>query len=115
MSNRTVTILLLASIGVVVALALVVGNRGDPSGVSDFPGSDSQATELVADENPDYSVWFEPVFTPPSGQIESGLFALQAALGGGVFGYVVAALRGRRQLEAAVAAADDLSRASSPR
>jgi cobalt/nickel transport protein len=40
------------------------------------------------------------VFSPTSGEVESGLFALQAALGGLVLGYVLAALRGRRKLDA---------------
>jgi cobalt/nickel transport protein len=36
---------------------------------------------------PDYKPWFKPLMEPPSGEIESLLFALQAAAGAGFIAY----------------------------
>lgn len=57
-----------------------------------FPGADAQAAEMVEDTG--YEPWAEPVFEP-SGEVESGTFALQAAIGAGVLFYVIGHLHGR--------------------
>jgi cobalt/nickel transport protein len=72
-----------------------------------FAGTDSQATTEIQESDPDYTPWFEPWFEPGSGEIESGLFALQAALGAGVLGYVLGSLRTRRRLSGSTGTAHD--------
>lgn len=52
-----------------------------------FTGADGQAEALVQTITPDYQPWFSSIWEPPSGEIESLLFALQAAIGAGFLGY----------------------------
>jgi cobalt/nickel transport protein len=88
--RRLVTVLLVLAVVALFALPLVLDG-----GASEYAGSDSQAAEAV--EESGYTPWFESVSSPSSSEVESGLFALQAALGGGALGYVLGRLRGRRQ------------------
>lgn len=64
---------------------------------SEFGGADSQGSALIEQEHPDYKVWFSPVWEPPSGEVESFLFTLQAAIGAGVMGYALGYLKGKKQ------------------
>ncbi len=61
---------------------------------SEFGGADGQAGELAEELAPEYEPWFESIWSPPGGETESLLFALQAALGASVIGYVFGYLRG---------------------
>lgn len=56
-------------------------------GEAQFDGADGQAKELIAEIQPHYEPWFSFLWEPPSGEIESLLFALQAAVGAGIIGY----------------------------
>ena len=56
---------------------------------AEFGGADGQAEETIMELNPDYEPWFQPILEPASGEVESLLFALQAAIGAGVVGFVL--------------------------
>jgi cobalt/nickel transport protein len=105
MSRRSLVNALLV-LAVVALFAIPVLVDG---GTSEYGGTDTAVTEEL--EAGGYTPWFESVFTP-AGQVESGLFALQAAIGAGVLGYVIGLLRGRRQR--AVAATDPRPAAGRP-
>jgi cobalt/nickel transport protein len=86
-NSQSTTWLLIAGVVLLAVLGLVVGNILVPG--SEFGGADGQAEEVIAEINPNVEPWFAPLWEPPGGETESLLFALQAALGGGVVGYVL--------------------------
>ncbi|MGC8775153.1 MAG: energy-coupling factor ABC transporter substrate-binding protein [Chlorobaculum sp.] len=64
---------------------------------AEFGGADDQAEEAIKELYPSYKPWFAPFWEPPGGEVESLLFALQAALGAGVLGYGLGFLRASRE------------------
>lgn len=63
---------------------------------AEFGGADGMAEKLITETNPDYEPWFSPIFEPASGEIESLLFALQAALGAGVIGFILGRITAKK-------------------
>lgn len=59
-----------------------------------FSGADGEAEGMIKTINSQYEPWFEPIVEPASGEIESLLFALQAAIGAGVLAYGFGYLKG---------------------
>ena len=59
-----------------------------------FGGADGEAEEAITEIATHYEPWFEPFMEPASGEIESLLFALQAAAGAGVLAYGFGYLKG---------------------
>ncbi|MEJ5253756.1 MAG: energy-coupling factor ABC transporter permease [Acidimicrobiales bacterium] len=60
---------------------------------AEWAGADARAIGTVTTIDPGYQPWFEGWWTPPSGEVASFLFALQAAIGAGVVGYVFGSRR----------------------
>ncbi len=87
--------------GLVVALLVItfaVARSHTPDAV--FGGADSNAVAALQEQG--VKPWFEPVFRTGSPEIESGLFAAQAAVGGAVLGWAIGRLQSRtaiRRLE----------------
>lgn len=65
------------------------------SGQEAWGGADGEAADLI--ESSGYEPWIEPFWEPPSGEIESLLFALQAAVGAMIIGYVFGYWQGTRK------------------
>ena len=59
-------------------------------------GSDAAAASKIV-EISDYKPWFSPLWEPPSGEIETLLFSLQAAIGAGIIGYIAGLYTGRKE------------------
>lgn len=85
------SIILLVLATALVAAPLVLPISGA------FTGTDDVASQAIAASRPGFTRWIEPLWTPPSKEIESALFALQAALGAGILGYVIGRRHGSRR------------------
>lgn len=83
---------LIAMIILIAALPLIIS--GITGNGAEFEGADGQAEDVIAEIAPDYEPWFESLYEPASGEIESLLFALQAAIGAALIGYYLGS-RGR--------------------
>ncbi len=89
--KRYQNLLMMIAVVVLVALPLWMIRKPAPGTdgkeVEIFRGADDQAKDVIGKLAPGYQPWFKPLMEPPSGEIGSLLFALQAALGAGFIGY----------------------------
>lgn len=90
--NPWVTVGLLVALVLLFVVPLYFANPGDAEGER-FGGTDAKATEII--EATGHEPWFEPIFSPGSSEVESGIFALQAGLGASVLGYTLGRLHER--------------------
>ena len=78
--------LILAVLVVVIAIIPLLFLKN-----AEFAGADDKAEKEITKIDVNYKPWFSSVWQPPSGEIESLLFSLQAAIGSGIvcyfFGY----------------------------
>lgn len=90
--TRNNVILLLLTVLIVLTPLVLPGIQGA------FEGADGLVEEALKEQG--VEPWFEAIWEPPSGEIESLLFALQAALGAGFFGYVLGLRKGKQSKDA---------------
>lgn len=83
--------LLIGIFAAIVILPLAI-NR-----TAEYGGADGQAEAEILQSNPDYQPWFESFWEPPSSEVESLLFALQASIGTGFIAYFFGLMKGRKQ------------------
>jgi cobalt/nickel transport protein len=68
----------------------------------EWGGADGQAEDVISDlTDGTYIPWFQSIYQPPSGEIESLLFALQAAVGSLIIGYFLGYYRALANIKAA--------------
>ena len=82
-------IILIIIVIVLVIIPLVFVKKGV------FGGSDDKAKDAITEVKKDNKPWFGSIWTPPSNEIESFLFALQAAIGAGFVGYYIGYVQGK--------------------
>jgi cobalt/nickel transport protein len=96
--KKPIILLCLVAIIAIIPLAIYNG-MGEDEGY--FGGADGAAEKAI--EETGYQPWFSSIWEPPSGEIESLLFALQAAIGaiiiGYVFGYYTGRAKERKRIE----------------
>ncbi len=98
------SLVLIVAIIAIFIVAVVLGTKAaDGEGVT-FGGTDSAATSAI--EGTGYEPWYQPIMSP-AGEVESGLFALQAALGAGAVGFALGTLRERSRNRAGNAKATE--------
>ncbi|MCX7715565.1 MAG: energy-coupling factor ABC transporter substrate-binding protein [Clostridia bacterium] len=76
-------LLLFMMLILVVLVPMIIKNGAE------FGGSDDKAAGVIEEIQSDYTPWFESIWEPPSGEIESLLFCAQAAFGAGIVGFVL--------------------------
>ena len=86
------TLIILAAVCIILFIAPLVMYSGLGEDEGYFGGSDDAASEQIEASN--YEPWFSSIWEPPSGEIESLLFALQAAIGAIIIGYFFGYWRG---------------------
>ncbi|MGC9435374.1 MAG: energy-coupling factor ABC transporter substrate-binding protein [Methanomicrobiales archaeon] len=89
---------LVVAVGIVIFTALfLVVNAGIQANLAEgeeaWGGADGSAAEII--EAGGYEPWASPLWEPPSGEIESLFFSLQAAIGALVIGYFFGYYRAR--------------------
>lgn len=92
-SNKTNYLLILLAIVIIIVPLFIKGD-------AEFGGADDQAEDVIGEINSDYEPWFEPLWEPPSGEIESLLFSLQVAIGAGAIGYIFGIMKEKKRIAA---------------
>ena len=91
MQKSSINIWLLSG-AVILSMAPVLIYQG-----KEFKATDSINITAIEQVKPGYKPWFEPVIKPSGGEIETFLFATQAAIGSGVTCYILGLYKGRTE------------------
>jgi cobalt/nickel transport protein len=87
---------LIAALVVVAFTTIFLYAQSTDTG-AEWGGSDGEALNVIGDlTGGAYQPWAEPLWEPPSGEIESLLFSLQAAIGSIIIGYFFGYYRGKQ-------------------
>lgn len=88
--NGFLTNLLLITIVIVLAIVPLVIAKD-----AQFGGADDKGKEAITEINSSYEPWFSLIWEPPSAEVASFLFAIQAAIGSGILFYCIGYMKGR--------------------
>ena len=94
---KTSTLIILAVVCIVLFVAPLAMYNGHGEDDGYFGVADDAAGEAI--EQTGFTPWFSSIWEPPSGEIESLLFALQAAIGAIIIGYAFGYWRGQSKKE----------------
>lgn len=90
----------LLTLGVIVLLIAVFAYVSSSQN-HEWGGADGQAEDVISDlTGSTYVPWFQSIYQPPSGEIESLLFAMQAAIGSLIIGYFLGYYRALAKVRA---------------
>ncbi|CAM3319197.1 Cobalt transport protein cbiN [Xenorhabdus nematophila AN6/1] len=85
------TLILLSLVAALCILPFFIDHGGE------FSGADGEAEAQIMEIAPNYTPWFESLYKPASGEIESLLFTLQGSLGTAVIFYILGYYRRNRK------------------
>lgn len=88
-NNKSKTAILLVIVVVLIIVPIIVTKDRE------FKGADKKAEEAVLEIKPSHKRNIKPIWEPPSGEIETLIFALQASAGTGIICYIIGYWRGR--------------------
>jgi cobalt/nickel transport protein len=91
MQKSSINVWLLSG-AVILSMAPVLMFQG-----KEFKATDSRNQTAIEEVKPGYKPWFQPVIKPSGGEIETFLFATQAAIGSGVTCYILGLYKGRTE------------------
>lgn len=77
---------LVLTFGIILLVTIPLALLG---GSAEFGGTDDAASGVIDEITGGYSTWMDSIWEPPSGEIESLLFCVQAAIGAGICGFVL--------------------------
>ncbi len=91
---------LIVLISISALLLLIYITYSEPiKGANEWAGGDALLVNQIGEiTGGQYKPWFNPIFQPASGEIETFLFSLQAAIGALIVGYYIGYWKGQAQV-----------------